>query len=213
MLLQARADQTELVDAFDAALAASASRTEEAQLAAARLATQVTEMELQLQQLQLICDASVAGTDGRGAQRGDRRVSATSTSRADNTAVVRAVASAERRSPEKQRSPCRNAFAAGAAPDGCGGRGLRALRQHQTHLEQQLAKQTEELSQLQRENVRLTRFKKQYEVAAQSLQAGSGAKAAAEVFAQEAGLRAAAAAGQAERLEMQVCKSKPTCYT
>jgi hypothetical protein len=72
------------------------------------------------------------------------------------------------------------------------------------HLEQQLAKQTAELSQLQRENIRLMRYKKQYEVAAQSLQASAGAKVAAEGYAHEAGLRAAAAAGRAEKLDMEV---------
>jgi hypothetical protein len=81
---------------------------------------------------------------------------------------------------------------------------VRALRQHQTHLEQQLAKVSEELSQLQRANIKLMRYKKQYEVAAQSLQSSGGAKAAAEAYAQEAGLRAAAAAGRADKLEMEV---------
>lgn len=199
-------DQQELLGAFDAALAASAARTEEAQAAAARLASQLTEVELQVQQLQLICGAS-ADTDSRGPAASSRRSSLN-----DNAAVVRAVASAEKRSPEKrQRSPCRNAFAAGAAPDGCGGRGVRALRQHQTHLEQQLAKQAEELSQLQRDNIKLMRFKRQYEVAAQSLQVSAGTKAAAEAFAQEAGLRAAAAAGRADRLDLQVCMCMYVC--
>lgn len=42
------------------------------------------------------------------------------------------------------------------------------------------------------------------QVAAQSLQASAGAKAAAEAFAEEAGLRAAAAMGRAEKLDMEV---------
>lgn len=117
---------------------------------------------------------------------------------------MRAVASAECRSPDK-RSPCRNGFAPGAAADGCGGRGVRALRQHQERLEQQLARVSGELSELQRENVRLVRYKRQYEVAAHSLAASSGAKAAAEAFAEEAGLRAAAASGRADKLELEVC--------
>jgi hypothetical protein len=202
MCVQTGTGQQDILEAFDAALAASAARTEEAQSAAARLATQLAELELQVQQLQLIC-----GAQPDAASLAEARARPKSgTPRADGAAVVRAVASAEARSPEKQRSPCRNGFAAGAAADGCGGRGVRALRQHQTHLEQQLAKQTAELTQLQRENIRLMRYKKQYEVAAQSLQASAGAKVAAEAYAQEAGLRAAAAGGRADKLDIEVCQ-------
>lgn len=208
---QAGGDQQQVLEAYDSALAASASRVDEAQSAAARLACQVTEMELQIQQLTLICNgggaaviassAAAAGAGGVGA------IGNSSNNNAGGCSpITRAVMASPRgnRSPERLRSPCRNAFAAGAAPDSCGGRGVRALRQHQTHLEQQLAKQNGELSQLQRDNIKLLRYKKQWEVAAQGLQASAGSKAAAEAFAQEAGLRAAAAAGRADRLELQV---------
>lgn len=201
--LQAGNEQQEMLAAYDAALAASAARAEEAQAAAARLATQMTELELQVQQLQLICSTSTAAAGDSGGATSGSRQPLSGSSRADGAATLRAVASAECRSPDK-RSPCRNAFNSGAAPDGCGGRGVRALRQHQTHLEQQLAKVSEELSQLQRANLKLMRYKKQYEVAAQSLQSSGGSKAAAEAYAQEAGLRAAAAAGRADKLEMEV---------
>jgi hypothetical protein len=207
-----------MLAACDAALAASAARAEEAQAAASRLATQVTELELQVQQLQLICGTTAAGGAADGSSGGSaaakptwRPLSGSSSSgggggsvRADGAATLRALASAECRSPDKRAARCRAAFAPGAAPDGCGGRGVRALRQHQAHLEAQLAKLSEELSQLQRENVRLLRYKKQYEVAAASLASAGGAKAAAESYAQEAGLRAAAAGGRADKLELQV---------
>lgn len=202
MCLQAGSEQQEVLAAYDAALAASAARAEEAQAAAARLATQTTELELQVQQLQLICNTSTAAADGGGTAPASRRP-LNGSMRADAAATLRAAASAECRSPDK-RPPCRNAFNSGAAPDGCGGRGVRALRQHQTHLEQQLGKVSEELSQLQRANIKLLRYKTQYEVATQSLQSSAGAKAAAEAYAQEAGLRAAAAAGRADKLEMEV---------
>lgn len=171
----------------------------------------MTELELQVQQLQVICSTTAAAAaDGSGAPL-PRSRPVSGSSRADNAATLRAVASAECRSPDK-RLPCRNGFAPGPAADGCGGRGVRALRQHQTHLEQQVAKLSEELSQLQRENIKLVRYKKQYEVAAQSLHSSGGAKAAAEAFAQQAGLRAAAAAGRADKLEMQVgvCSRRAT---
>lgn len=207
-----------MLAACDAALAASAARAEEAQAAASRLATQVTELELQVQQLQLICGTTAAGgaADGGGsggaaaAKPSWRPLSGSSggggggSMRADGAAALRAVASAECRSPDKRPARCRAAFTPGAAPDGCGGRGMRALRQHQAHLEAQLAKLSGELSQLQRENVKLLRYKKQYEVAAASLTSAGGAKAAAESYAQEAGLRVAAAGGRADRLELQV---------
>lgn len=208
-----------MLAACDTALAASAARAEEAQAAASRLATQVTELELQVQQLQLICGTTAAGGAADGGSAGSSGAAAAKPSwrplsgsssggggsmRADGAAALRAVASADCRSPDKQSARCRAAFTPGAAPDGCGGRGVRALRQHQAHLEAQLAKLSEELSQLQRENVKLLRYKKQYEVAAASLTSAGGAKAAAESYAQEAGVRAAAAGGRADRLELQV---------
>lgn len=172
--VQAGGDLQETFAAYDAALLASAARVEEAQSASTKLATQVAELELQVQQLQLICSTSAVGPGGAltSAQAGPKTAqrrplsgssTVTTTSRADGAAVVRAVASAECRSPER-RSPCRQGFAAGAAADGTGGRGVRALRQHQAHLEQQVAKLSEELTQLQRENVKLVRYKRQYEV-------------------------------------------------
>lgn len=202
----------------DTALAASAARAEEAQAAASRLATQVTELELQVQQLQLICGTTAAGGAADSGNGGSSGVAAAKPSwrplsgsssgggsmRADGAAALRAAASAECRSPDKRSARCRAAFNSGAAPDGCGGRGVRALRQHQAHLEAQLTKLSEELSQLQRENVKLLRYKKQYEVAAASLASAGAAKAAAESYAQEAGLRAAAAGGRTDKLELQV---------
>jgi hypothetical protein len=72
------------------------------------------------------------------------------------------------------------------------------------HLEQQLAKSSEQLSQLQRDNIKLLRYKRQFEVAAQSLQGNAAAKAAAEAQSQGAGLKATAAAERADRLAAQV---------
>jgi hypothetical protein len=124
--------------------------------------------------------------------------------RADGAAVVLAVL---RVSPQKKQQQ-----GAAAAPPGdgasssvCGAaRGVIALRQHQRHLEQQVLKQAEALQQQEREGIRLLRFKKQFEAAADRLVALAASKDSAEAFAQEAGLRAAAAAGRADRLELKV---------
>lgn len=81
---------------------------------------------------------------------------------------------------------------------------LAALRQHQKHLEQQLAKQHTEYARLQRENIKLVRCKKQFDGAAQKLNEAVAAQTVAQSAVQEARLRAAAEAGKAEKLQQQV---------
>lgn len=153
-------------------------------------------MELQLQQLQHVCGAPTALAVCAG---GADPVAAGS--REEGAAVLLAVAAEAARSPEKQRG-------AGAGATGeavCGGsRGVRALRQHQRLLEATVAKQQAALCALERDNLRLLRYRKQFEAAAAALDGVAAAKAAAEAYATEAGLRAAAASGRADRLEMQL---------
>uniref|UniRef100_A0A383WA50 Uncharacterized protein n=1 Tax=Tetradesmus obliquus TaxID=3088 RepID=A0A383WA50_TETOB len=172
-------NHAEVFDAFDAALAASAAQVQEAQAAAATLAAQLADCELQLQQ----------HSNQAAGNRPGNPVPA-----ADALAAAAAVEShAARTGSTSNRSPSSHA----SGP-------LAALRQHQKSIEKQLAKQHAELTKLQRENLRLMRFKEQFESAGQKLKEAAAAQAAAEAAGQQAGLKAAAEAGRAERLQQQV---------
>lgn len=174
-------DHAEVFDAFDAALAASAAQVQEAQEAAAALAAQLAECELQQH-----------STQATAAAAGNRPGSPVLA--ADALAVAAAVEShAARTGSTSNRSPSSHA----SGP-------LAALRQHQKSIEKQLAKQHAELTKLQRENLKLMRFKKQFKSAGQKLKEAAAVQAAAESAAQQAGLKAAAEAGRAERLQQQV---------
>lgn len=202
--LQAGTDQQEeVLDAYDSALATSALKVEEAQQAAAALAAQLTDTELQLNQLQHMYNKNTMHGVACLSDENDDDMKASSS---DAAAVALAVAAAERRSGAGGKLLGALKAVAGAETD-CT-RGLRALRQHQKHLEQQIMKQQQELSKLQRDNIKLTRFKKQYVMAANKLQAATAAQAAAVAAAEEAGLRAAAANGKADRLQQQVSIQK-----
>lgn len=207
-VLQAGSEHQEVLDAYDTALAAAAFKVEEAQLAAAALAAQLTETELQLSQLQHICNEWTL-TGGKCAFEEEHMASSSS----DSVVAAVAVAAAGCRAGASGRSP----QAALGADANCT-RGLRALRQHQKHLEQQVLQQQQELSKLHRDNIKLIRFQQQYTLAVNKLQAATTAHATATVAAEEAGLRAAAANGRAERLQQEVStfnlhevKPKHTC--
>lgn len=175
-------DHTEVFDAYDAALAASAAQVQEAQAAAAALAAQLADCELQLQQ-QSRPEAVAGARPGSPAPSADAAAVA---------AAVEAHAARTGRSSNTSSSSC-----PALGP-------LAALRQHQKNLEKQLAKQHAELTKQQRENLRLMRLKRQFETAGQRLKDAAAAQAAAESAAQQAGLKAKAEAGKAERLQQQV---------
>jgi hypothetical protein len=176
-------EHAEVFDAYDAAVAASAAQVQEAQAAAAALAAQLADAELQLQQHSRTYAAATAGRCSSPTQS------------AEALAVAAAVESHAARAGRNSDTANRGTVATGP---------LAALRQHQKSLEKQLAKQHAELTKLQRENLRLMRFKKQFESAGVKLKEAAASQAAAEAAAQQAGLRAAFEAGKAERLQQQV---------
>lgn len=197
--LQAGSDHQEVLDAYDSALAASAAKVQEAQEAAAALAAQLTDTELQLQQLHHACSNSAL----LGVARGLESDLGTGIIGSDAAAVAMAVAAAGGRC-KNSKSPTRSKHAAALPADLECSRGMRALRQHQKHLEQQLSKQQQDVTRLQRENLKLLRYKKQWTTAVSRLQGATAAQEAAAAAAEEAGLRAAAANGRADRLQQQV---------
>jgi hypothetical protein len=158
---------------------------QEAQAAAAALAAQLADAELQLQQHSRTHAASIADRPG------------SPNLSAEAHAVAAAVESHAARAGRDSSSSTFSKSSAATGP-------LAALRQRQKNLEKQLAKQTAELAKLQRENLRLMRFKKHFESAGQKLKDAAAAQAAAEAASQQAGLRAALEAGRAERLQQQV---------
>ena len=84
---------------------------------------------------------------------------------------------------------------------------LGALRSNSKRLETQVQELSQELADARREKLSLLRYKRQYEAAAGALKEQRKAAEQAAAAAEAAGLRAAAATGKADRLQMQVSKA------
>jgi hypothetical protein len=194
-LLQFAGGQEEVLDAYDAALSSASATALEAQAAAAALAGQLCDTELQLQQ-QLLLHNNVHNI------RHNKLRSSSEAPQVDGAAAARAASTADT---DTHLDTCQGGFCAGclyAAADTS--KGIKAIRKHQKQVDQVVQQQQKELAQLLRHNTKLLRYKKQFEVASQQLEQSAAARSAAEAAAEQAMLRARQSAATAEKLEQQV---------
>jgi hypothetical protein len=88
---------------------------------------------------------------------------------------------------------------------------LSVLRSNSKRLELKVQELSQELADARREKLSLLRYKRQYEAAAGALKEQRKAAEQGVAAAEAAGLRAAAATGKAERLQMQVSRAGLGC--